>query len=431
MFVDYVKISVKAGKGGDGSMAFRREKYVPNGGPAGGDGGKGGSVIFMADYGENTLLAFRYKKKFKAENGGGGEGNNKTGKSGADLMIKVPVGTIIKDSNTNKVYADLTYDGQRVIIAKGGSGGRGNQHFATSTRQSPRFAEPGQLGEEKELTLELKVLADVGLVGFPNVGKSTFLASVTNASPKIANYHFTTINPNLGVVEYKGAKEFVIADIPGIIEGAHEGAGLGHRFLKHIERTRLILHLIDASAGEGRKPKNDFDIINEELTKYNLKLLDRKQIIVLNKIDLINDKSKIEDLKDYFKTLGYDVYAISAANGEGVNTLLDKVIQTLSEIEENVQPFDYSREIKDVKIITHEAESQKPFKIEKRSEGLFYITGKLADTMLRRVNFDDSYSAAYFQKVMVKEGVEDELRRMGIKNGDTVVINDLEFEYFE
>jgi GTP-binding protein len=431
MFVDYVKISVKAGKGGDGSMAFRREKYVPNGGPAGGDGGNGGSVIFMADYGENTLLNFRYKKNFKAENGGDGEGNNKTGKSAADLIIKVPVGTIIKDTISAKVYADLIYDGQQIVIAKGGSGGRGNQHFATSTRQAPRFAEPGQFGEEKELTLELKVLADVGLVGFPNVGKSTLLSSVTNASPKIANYHFTTINPNLGVVEYKDAKEFVIADIPGIIEGAHEGAGLGHRFLKHIERTRLILHLIDASAGEGRDPKKDFDVINEELMQYNLKLSDRKQIIVLNKIDLIDDKQKLEELKNHFKDMGYEVYAISAAKNEGINALLDKVIQTLSEIEESMQPFDYMKEFDDIKIITHESEAQKPFKIEKRSDGLYHISGKLVDTMLRRVNFDDSYSAAYFQKVMVKEGVEDELKRMGIKNGDTVVINDLEFEYFD
>jgi GTP-binding protein len=431
MFVDYVKISVKAGKGGDGSMAFRREKYVPNGGPAGGDGGRGGSVIFMADYGENTLLSFRYKKKFKAESGGDGEGNKKKGKSGENLIIRVPVGTIIKDANTNKIYADLTYDKQQVIIAKGGGGGRGNQHFATSTRQSPHFAEPGQDGEEFELILELKVLADVGLVGFPNVGKSTFLSSVTNASPKIADYHFTTINPNLGVVEYKDAKEFVIADIPGIIEGAHEGTGLGHRFLKHIERTRLLLHLIDASAGEGRDPKRDFEIINEELTKYNLKLSMRKQIIVLNKIDLISDKNELNELIEYFKNLGYEVFPISAANKEGINALLDKVVQTLSELEENTESFDDTAPAEDVRIITHEEGALKPFKIEKKSDDIYHITGKLIDAMLKRVNFDDSTSAAYFQRVMEKEGVEAELKKMGIKNGDTVVINDKQFEYFE
>jgi GTP-binding protein len=271
----------------------------------------------------------------------------------------------------------------------------------------------------------------VGLVGFPNVGKSTLLSSVTNASPKIADYHFTTINPNLGVVEYKDAKEFVIADIPGIIEGAHEGAGLGHRFLKHIERTRLILHLIDASASEGREPKKDFEIINEELTKYNLKLLTRKQIIVLNKIDLINDKNKLNELIEYFKDLGYEVFAISAANKEGLTALLDKVVQTLSELEENTESFDDTAPAEDVRIITHEEGALKPFKIEKKSDDIYHITGKLIDTMLKRVNFDDSTSAAYFQRVMVKEGVEAELKKMGIKNGDTVVINDKQFEYFE
>lgn len=430
MFVDYVKIYVKAGKGGDGSMAFRREKYVPNGGPAGGDGGRGGDVIFMSDSGVNTLLAFRYKKNFKADNGGNGEGNNKSGKSADDLIIKVPVGTIIKDSQTGKVYADLTSDKQQTVIAKGGSGGRGNQHFATSTRQAPRFAEPGQSGEEFDLTLELKVLADVGLVGFPNVGKSTFLSSVSNANPKIANYHFTTIDPNLGVVKYKDAKEFVIADIPGIIQGAHEGAGLGHRFLKHIERTRLILHLIDASASEGRDPKEDFEIINNELKEYNLKLTSRRQIIVLNKIDLMDDKEKLGQLIEYFKNMGYDVFAISAANNEGISALLDKVIQTLSEIEHTSDTFDYEP-YESVKEINYDVKDKKQFEVLKKSEGVYIISGDFINRMLKRINFGDSYSAAYFQKILVNEGIENELKKQGIKNGDTVVIDDMEFDYFE
>jgi len=430
MFVDYVKIFVKAGKGGDGSMAFRREKYVPNGGPAGGDGGRGGDVIIISDSGVNTLLDFRYKKNFKAESGAGGEGNNKSGKSGEDLIIKVPVGTIIKDAESKAVIADLTYNNQSVVVAKGGSGGRGNQHFATSTRQAPRFAEPGQPGEERELILELKVLADVGLVGFPNVGKSTLLSSVSNATPKIANYHFTTIDPNLGVVKYKDANEFVIADIPGIIQGAHEGAGLGHRFLKHIERTRIILHIIDASASEGRDPKKDFEIINNELNMYNLKLSSRKQIVVLNKIDLINDKESLRELENYFKNKNYDVFLISAARNEGITQLLDKVIQTLSETEQNFEPFDYEDVNENVKEINFEAD-KKQFEIIKKTEGLYCITGDFIDKILKRINFDDSYSAAYFQKILVKEGIESELKKKGIKNGDTVVINDMQFEYFE
>ncbi len=430
MFVDYVKIHIKAGKGGDGSMAFRREKYVPNGGPAGGDGGRGGDVIFISDNGVNTLLDFRYKKSFKADNGGNGEGNNKSGKSADNLIIKVPVGTIIKNSETGQVYADLTSDKQQAVIAKGGSGGRGNQHFATSTRQAPRFAEPGQPGEEFELTLELKVLADVGLVGFPNVGKSTFLSSVSNASPKIANYHFTTIDPNLGVVKYKDANEFVIADIPGIIEGASGGAGLGHRFLKHIERTRLIIHIIDASASEGRDPKEDFEIINNELKEYNLKLASRRQIIVLNKIDLINDSEKLADLTEYFKKMGHDVFAISAANNEGIIPLLDKVIQTLAEIEHSPDTFDYEP-FEGVREVNYDAKDKKHFEVSKKSEGVYIISGDFINKMLKRINFSDSYSAAYFQKILVNEGIEKELKKLGIKNGDTVVINEMQFEYFE
>jgi GTP-binding protein len=296
MFVDYVKITIKAGKGGDGSMAFRREKYVPDGGPAGGDGGKGGDVVFVADRGLNTLLKFRYQKEYQAENGENGQGSNKSGKSGKDLIITVPIGTIIRERHTKKILSDLASEGQEAVVAKGGKGGKGNQHFATSIRQAPRFAEPGQKGEEKELILELKVLADVGLVGFPNVGKSTFLSKVTNALPKIANYHFTTLNPNLGVVRYKDAPEFVIADIPGIIEGAHEGAGLGHRFLRHIERTRLMLHFLDASGSEGRDPRKDFEIINNELKMYHPQLAKRKQIVVLNKRSNNHHKDRNPDL---------------------------------------------------------------------------------------------------------------------------------------
>ena len=319
MFTDYVKIYVSAGKGGNGAISFRHEKYVAAGGPDGGDGGKGGDVYFKVDKDANTLIEFRYKKKFKAQNGENGQGARKYGKSGEDLIIKVPIGTVIKDASTNEILADLSKNDEEALILKGGRGGLGNSHFATATRQAPRFAQDGEPGEEKELILELKLLADVGLVGFPNVGKSTFLSVVTSASPKIANYHFTTINPNLGVVKSKYGDSFVIADIPGIIEGASEGAGLGLQFLRHIERTRLLLHFIDVSGSEGRNPVDDYNKINEELKKYSEKLAKRKQIIVASKSDLVqeNDENFI-NLKKIADKNNQPIFKISSITGEGI-----------------------------------------------------------------------------------------------------------------
>ena len=329
MFTDYVKIMVKSGDGGNGAVSFRREKYVAAGGPDGGDGGKGGDVYFFVDPDANTLIDFRFKKKFKAEGGKNGEGGRRYGKGGEDLFIGVPIGTIIKDAKTGQVLADLSEKNQKELILPGGRGGKGNTHFATSTRQAPRFSQNGEKGIEKELILELKLLADVGLIGFPNVGKSTFLARTTSATPKIADYHFTTLEPNLGVVQSEHGDSFVIADIPGIIEGASEGTGLGIQFLRHIERTRLLLHVIDVSGSEGRNPVEDFETIYAELKKYSEKLADRKQIIVANKIDSMQDASLYQALEDMAKEKGIEIYKISAVTGEGVKELLNRVVEVL------------------------------------------------------------------------------------------------------
>ena len=332
MFTDYVKIIVKAGDGGNGAVSFRREKYVAAGGPDGGDGGKGGDVYFEVDPDSNTLIDFRYKKKFNAENGNNGEGGHRYGKSGEDLTIKVPLGTIIKDASTGRVLADLSEKGEKELIMLGGRGGKGNSHFATSTRQAPRFSQQGEKGEEKELILELKLLADVGLIGFPNVGKSTFLSATTSATPKIADYHFTTLEPNLGVVKSEYGDSFVIADIPGIIEGASEGTGLGLQFLRHIERTRLLLHVIDVSGSEGRNPLEDFKIINSELKKYSEKLSKRKQIIVANKIDSMQDENLYKELYDFAQKEKIEIFKISAVTGEGIRELLNRVSKVLKEL---------------------------------------------------------------------------------------------------
>lgn len=329
MFTDYVKIIAKAGNGGDGAVSFRREKYVAAGGPDGGDGGRGGNVYFEVDPDTNTLIDFRYQKKFKAENGKNGEGANRYGRSGEDLTIKVPLGTIVKDAQTGKVLADLSEKGQKELILQGGRGGKGNSHFATSTRQAPRFSQEGEKCEEKELILELKLLADVGLIGFPNVGKSTLLSVVTDATPKIADYHFTTLEPNLGVVKGEYEDSFVIADIPGIIEGASQGVGLGIQFLRHIERTRLLLHVIDVSGIEGRNPVKDFEIINEELKKYSEKLSKRKQIIVANKADSMQNENLYLELEKLAKEKGLEIYKISAATKQGVKELLARVSEVL------------------------------------------------------------------------------------------------------
>ena len=421
MFTDYVKIIAKAGNGGNGAISFRREKYVAAGGPDGGDGGKGGDIYFQVDPDSNTLIDFRYNKKFKAENGKNGEGAHKYGKSGEDLVIKVPIGTIIRDAKTNKILADLSEPGQKELILAGGRGGKGNSHFATSTRQAPRFAQDGEKGEEKELILELKLLADVGLIGFPNVGKSTFLSMTTSATPKIADYHFTTLEPNLGVVKTDYGDSFVIADIPGIIEGASEGTGLGLQFLRHIERTRLLLHVIDVSGSEGRNPVQDFHTINEELKKYSEKLSKRKQIIVANKIDVMQDENLYKELEKVAKENNMEIFKISAATGEGISELIKHVAEVLKTL-----PKEDLIEIEDRKVYTLEDKDE--YTITKE-DGMFVIRGKAVERVMRRVNIEDNESLYYFQKSLDNLGVNQKLKEMGIKDGDIVKIDDYELEW--
>ena len=423
MFTDYVKIIAKAGNGGNGAISFRREKYVAAGGPDGGDGGKGGDIYFEVDPDSNTLIDFRYNKKFKAENGKNGEGAHKYGKSGEDLYIKVPIGTIVRDAKTNRIIADLFKKGQKELILAGGRGGKGNSHFATSTRQAPRFAQDGEKGEEKELILELKLLADVGLIGFPNVGKSTFLSMTTSATPKIADYHFTTLEPNLGVVKTEYGDSFVIADIPGIIEGASEGTGLGLRFLRHIERTRLLLHVIDVSGSEGRNPVEDFYTINKELKKYSEKLSQRKQIIVANKIDAMQDKKMYDELEKVAKDNDLEIFKISAATGEGVSALIKHVAEILKTL-----PKEDLIEIENRKVYTLEDEDD--YTITKE-DGMFVIRGEAVEKVMRRVNIGDNESLYYFQKSLDNLGVNEKLKQMGIKEGDIVKIDDYELEWEE
>ena len=424
MFTDYAKIIIKSGNGGDGAITFRREKYVAAGGPDGGDGGRGGSIYFKVDPNANTLIDFRFTKKFKAQNGENGSGANKYGKSGEDLYINVPIGTIIKDVETGKVVADLSKPGQEELVLKGGKGGKGNSHFATSTRQVPRFAQAGEEGEEKEVILELKLLADVGLLGFPNVGKSTFLSVVTDAKPKIANYHFTTIEPNLGVVKTKNGDSFVIADIPGIIEGASAGVGLGIQFLRHVERTRLLLHVIDVSGTEGRDPVQDFYTINEELKKYSEKLSSRKQIIVANKIDIMQDDSNYKKLEELAKKEDLEIYKISGATGEGVEELLNRVSEVLKTL-----PKEELVEVEERVVYT--LDEDKDGFIVRKDGDKFIIEGKAINRLMGRINVDDNESMYYFQKNLKSLGIEDELKKQGIKEGDLVQILNWTFEWYE
>lgn len=424
MFTDYVKINVKSGDGGNGAVSFRREKYVAAGGPDGGDGGKGGDVYFFVDPDANTLVDFRFKKKFKAENGKNGEGAHRYGRSGEDLHIGVPIGTIIRDAETNQVLADLSEKGQEELILPGGRGGKGNSHFATSTRQAPRFSQDGEKGLEKELVLELKLLADVGLVGFPNVGKSTFLSRTTSATPKIANYHFTTLEPNLGVVKSSYGDSFVIADIPGIIEGASQGTGLGLQFLRHIERTRLLLHVIDVSGTEGRNPVEDFNTINEELKQYSEKLAARKQIIVANKIDSMQDENLYKELEKMAKEKGIEIYKISAVTGEGIEGLLKHV----SEILKTLPKEDVVEVVGGKKVYTLEDEI--PFTIT-REDGMWIVDGPGVQKIMRRVNLEDNESMYYFQKCLDELGVNKALKEAGVKQGDTVKVVDWELEWMD
>lgn len=424
MFVDYVKIIIKSGDGGNGAATFRREKYVAAGGPDGGDGGKGGDIYFEVDPDSNTLIDFRYNKKFKAEDGQNGSGSHRFGKSGSDFVVKVPIGTIVKDAETGKVIVDMSKPGQKELILKGGRGGKGNSHFATSTRQAPRFAIDGEKGKEKEIILELKLLADVGLVGFPNVGKSTILSKVTKATPKIADYHFTTIDPNLGVVKTEHGDSFVIADIPGIIEGASDGVGLGLRFLRHVERTRLLLHVIDVASIEGRDPVNDFNIINEELKKYSEKLASRKQIIVANKIDSMQDENNYKKLEELAKEKNIEIYKISAVTGEGLNPLFNHVAEVLKKL-----PKEDIVDVEDRVVYTLEDEADE-FEIE-IIDGEFVVSGPAVERLMGRVNIGDNESYHYMEKMLKKIGIEQALRDKGVKEGDTVKLLDWVFEWYE
>ncbi|MDU4888992.1 MAG: GTPase ObgE [Clostridium sp.] len=423
MFIDKAKIFVKSGNGGNGSIHFRREKFAPLGGPDGGDGGNGGSVILVVDTNMTTLLDFSYHRKFVAPDGGKGEGSKCYGRAGEDVIIKVPMGTIVKDFETDKVMCDLAHAGDTYVVCKGGKGGKGNAKFCTPTRQAPHFAEPGMPGEERFIKLELKLLADVGLLGFPNVGKSTLLSMVSKARPKIANYHFTTIKPNLGVVAVPGIQPFVIADIPGIIEGAAEGVGLGLEFLRHIERTRMLIHVVDISGIEGRDPIEDFKRINEELKKYSIKLWDRPQIIAANKSDMLFDEEVFENFKKELNAMGYDkIYKISAATNEGVDDLMKAAAEMLSTIPiTDLEIADEDKFIPEEKRFTYE--------INEVEEGIFEITGTFVDRLLTSVNVNDPDSLRYFHKVLRNKGIIDELKEMGIEDGDVVRLNDFEFEF--
>lgn len=424
MYTDYTKIFVKSGNGGNGAISFRREKYVAAGGPDGGDGGKGGDVYFITDKDSNTLINFRYNKKFKAENGQNGSGARCNGKQGQDLYIKVPIGTVIKDAETGEIVADLSEDDSKELVLPGGRGGKGNTHFATSTRQAPRFAQSGEKGIEKELILELKSLADVGLVGFPNAGKSTFLSVVTDAKPKIADYPFTTLNPNLGVVKTEDGNSFVIADIPGLIEGASEGIGLGIQFLRHIERTRLLLHLIDVSGFQGRDPVKDFYNINNELKSYSEKLMKKKQIIVATKLDVAQDENLYKKLEDVAKKEGLEIFKISSITKQGLKELLVRVEELLKEI-----PKENLIELNQRKVYKLN-EDKNEFQIV-REEDMYVVIGPAVEKLMSRVNLEDIESMYYFQRKLDELGVNEALKEAGVKEGDTVKVVDWELEWYD
>lgn len=423
MFIDKAKIYVRSGNGGNGSASFRREKYVPLGGPDGGDGGKGGDIVLVSDPDMTTLLDFSYKRKYKADPGEGGSSSKSFGKDAEDLYIKVPMGTVVKEASTGKIMSDLSHKDDKIVVVKGGRGGRGNVRFKTATRQAPNFSEPGMPGEEREIILELKLLADVGLVGFPNVGKSTILSTVSNAKPKIANYHFTTLKPNLGVASIKGLEPFVIADIPGIIEGASEGVGLGLDFLRHIERTRVLIHVVDISGIEGRDPYEDFIRINEELKNYSVKLWDRPQIVAANKSDLVLESDNFEKFKEKVEKLGnYKIFKISAATGVGLKELMSEVSKTLATIP--VTEMEIKREdlfIPEEKKFTYE--------IYREDNETFVVEGSFVDRLLSSVNVNEPDGLRYFYEVLKNKGVIDDLIEKGIKDGDMIRLNDFEFEF--
>ncbi len=426
MFIDKAHIHLKAGNGGNGAVAFRREIYVPAGGPNGGDGGTGGSIVFEVDTNMRTLMDFKYQRKYLAEHGGNGKGSNMHGKNGEDLILKVPVGTVIRDERTNLVIADLSKEGDRFVAAKGGHGGKGNSHFKNAIRQAPAFAKAGKEGQERNIVLELKLIADVGLLGFPNVGKSTFLSIVTKANPKIANYHFTTLYPNLGVVKLKSGDSFVIADIPGLIEGASDGIGLGHDFLRHVERTKVLIHIVDISGIEGREPLDDFRKINAELEKFNAKLAKKPQIVAANKIDLLSDEEGLLEFKKQLESEGHVVIPMSTATREGVDELLNKVSELLKTVEAQ-ELFE-----EDEYFVEEVIEISDLEKIDIRVEdGVYIVEGTPLEKLLYSVHFEDMESIRYFQKMLEQYKVFERLRAMGIEDGDTVKIYDLEFDFFD
>ncbi|MCQ4635824.1 GTPase ObgE [Anaerovorax odorimutans] len=428
MFVDRAKIMIRSGKGGNGAVSFRREPYVPEGGPDGGDGGKGGDVVFQADGSLRTLMDFRYKRKYEAENGQDGMKKKKFGRDGNDLIIKVPPGTVVIDEETGLVMKDLVNDGDSFVAAKGGKGGKGNVHYKNSVRQAPNFAEAGGFAKERSVILEMKLIADVGLVGFPNVGKSTLLSVATSAKPKIADYHFTTIDPNLGVVQIYDTS-FVMADIAGIIEGAHQGAGLGFRFLKHIERTKVLIHVVDISGSEGRDPIEDFDKINKELEQYNPQLLKKPQIVAANKIDMIDeDGPEYKRFKEYVEGKGYKVFPMSAPINIGVKEVLAEAAAELARLdqgppeEEYIETFDFERDNEDL--------DYREIYISRDEDG-FVLTGKQLEKIFNSTNFNDSGSMRYLYKYIEKSGVFEKLKEMGLEEGDVVKVIDYEFEYYD
>lgn len=430
MFADRAKIIIRSGKGGDGHVSFRRELYVANGGPDGGDGGRGGDVIFEVDEGLNTLYDYRHKRKFSAQDGEPGGKKRCHGADGKDIVLKVPEGTVVMDAESGKVIADMSGDNHRQVVLKGGRGGKGNMNYATATMQVPKYAQPGQDAQELEVRLELKVIADVGLVGFPNVGKSTFLSRVSNARPKIANYHFTTLNPNLGVVDMDGCGGFVIADIPGLIEGASEGAGLGHEFLRHIERTRVMIHIVDAASVEGRDPIEDIYKINRELEAYNPEIAHRPQVIAANKIDALyteeGSESAVDKLKAEFEPQGIRVFPISAVSGQGIRELLFFVKELLEQTK--TEPITFEQEFFPEDALMR---SNLPYTVEKLEDHLYSIEGPKIDKMLGYTNLDSEKGFMFFQNFLKNTGILDELEALGIEEGDTVKMYGFEFDYYK
>ncbi|HLR92566.1 MAG TPA: GTPase ObgE [Atopostipes sp.] len=433
MFIDQANIYVKAGDGGDGMVAFRREKFVPDGGPAGGDGGKGGDVVFIVDEGLNTLMDFRYNRHFKADKGENGMSKGMHGRAAEDLMVSVPPGTVIKNEDTGEVLADLTEDGQKVVVASGGRGGRGNIRFATSRNPAPNISENGEPGEELNLVLELKLLADVGLLGFPSVGKSTFLSVVTAAKPKIAAYPFTTITPNIGVVELRDGRTFVIGDMPGIIEGAAEGVGLGLQFLRHIERTKVLLHMLDMSGIEGRDPFEDYQTIQEELRDHDPKLLDKPQLIVANKMDMPDAADHLELFKEQMAELNedYELFEVSAIQHQGIDALLYRTVELLEEYEEQEVDEVTSKEASDSHVVYRHEEKEEPFTITRDPDGVWVLSGEEIEKLFIMTNLDHDESIMRFARQLRRMGVDEKLRERGAKDGDLVAILDFTFEFVE